>query len=148
MKCSHLCFFEKDTLLRACYRVDEVTISDSMSYNDLGILETDSLAWTNNVSAIYSHAYTSIYVIKRSIPVNSSVGLKKRFYLSLLRPHLSYGCQLWHPILFKNIRSLEQVKRRAMKLILQDYRSDYKARLIPLILLSMCMLLSSRIFYF
>ena len=119
IKCSHLCFFEKDTLPEACYRVDEGTIADSKLYKDLGILVTDSLAWSNHVNAICSRAYTSRYVIKRNTPLNSSVGLKKRLYLSLVRFHLSYGCQLWHPIIFKDIRNLEQVQQHATKFILQ-----------------------------
>ena len=139
MKCSHLCFFERVNLPGACYRVEGGTISDSKSYKDLGVLVTDNLAWSNHVSAICSRAYTSLYVIKRNTPANSSVGLKRRLYLSLVRSHLSYGCQLWHPILFKDIRNIERVQRRATKFILQDYRSNYKARLTSLLLLPVSM---------
>ena len=129
IKCSPLYFFEKDTLPEACYWVGKCTISDSKPYKDLGIWVTDSLAWSNHVNPIFSCAYTSLYVIKRNTPVKSSVVLKKRLCLTLVRSHLSYGCQLWHPILFKDIRNLEQVQQRATKFILHGYRSELQRQI-------------------
>ena len=50
-------------------------------------------------------------------------------YLSLVKSHLTYCSQLWRPKLIKDMKSLEKVQRRATKYILNDYVSDYKARL-------------------
>ena len=49
-------FFFKDTWPEACYQVDKGTISDWKSYKDLGILVTDSLAWSKHMSCICSCA--------------------------------------------------------------------------------------------
>ena len=72
---------------------------------------------------------------RRIIPTNYSTNLKKQLYLSLVRTHLTYCSQLWRPKLIKDIKSLEKVQRRATKYILNDYVSDYKARLCKLKLL-------------
>ena len=53
----------------------------------------------------------------------------------MVRSHLSYGSQLWRPLLTKDVLSLEKIQRRATKFILQDYNSNYKARLLSLNLL-------------
>ena len=58
--------------------------------------------------------------------------LKKQLYITLVRSHVTYCSQLWRPHLPKDIRSLEQIQRRATKFILQDFSSDYKTRLIKL----------------
>ena len=52
-----------------------------------------------------------------------------------MRSHLSYCSQLWRPYLIKDIESIERVQRKATKYILNDYHSDYKARLSQLQLL-------------
>ena len=53
----------------------------------------------------------------------------------MVRSHLSYGSQLWRPLLTKDVLSLEKIQRRATKFILQDYNSDYKASILSLNLL-------------
>ena len=57
---------------------------------------------------------------------------KKLLYLSLVRSQLTYCSQIWRPQLIKDILSLEKIQRRATKYILNDYSSDYKARLTKL----------------
>ena len=39
---------------------------------------------------------------------------------------------LWKPYLLKDIKQLEQLQRRTMKYILNDYTSKYKSRLLEL----------------
>lgn len=78
-------------------------------------------------------------MVKRNLASMTSIGLKKTLYLSLVRSHLVYGAQLWHPYLIKDIRKLEKVQRRATRYILQDNRLDYKTRLIKLDILPLAM---------
>ena len=66
---------------------------------------------------------------------STSIGIRKRLYLALVRSQLSYCSQLWRPRLMKDIVCLEKVQRRASKYILGDRESDYRSRLITLNLL-------------
>ena len=76
-----------------------------------------------------------LHVIRRNVPPSSPVNLKKQLYLTLVKSHVSYCCQLWRPFMVKDIQSIEKIQRRATKYILSDYTSDYKSRLLSLNLL-------------
>ena len=52
--------------------------------------------------------------------------------ISLVRSQLMSCSTLWKPYLLKDIRQLEQIQRRTMKYILNDYTSNYKSRLLEL----------------
>lgn len=56
-------------------------------------------------------------------------------YISLVRSQLMYSSPVWRPHLLKDIYFLKGVQRRATKYLLNDYKSDYKSRLIALDLL-------------
>ena len=51
---------------------------------------------------------------------------------SLIRSHLLYCSQIWHPYLLRDIAALEQLQCCSTKFILNNYVSDYKTRLIKL----------------
>ena len=53
----------------------------------------------------------------------------------LVRLKITYCSQLWRPLLLKDIKAIESIQKRATKLILSDFTSDYKQRLTKLHLL-------------
>ena len=125
-KCKTIRLSLKQTEETSHYSVQDNTIEQVNSYRDLGITVTQDLSWSQQHSKICGKAYMSLNLIRRIIPTNYSTNLKKQYnYLSLVRTHLTYCSQL----------SLEKVQRRAIKYILNDYVSDYKARLCKLKLL-------------
>ena len=79
---------------------------------------------------IISKAYRQLGLIRRTFSIYVSVKAKKLLYLSLVRSQLTYCSQLWTPqFIIKDIVALEKVRRRVTKYILNDYSSNYKARL-------------------
>ena len=56
----------------------------------------------------------------------------KTLYKSLVRPHLEYGSVIWSPRLKKDQIALENVQRRATKLLLALKNLTYKNRLLIL----------------
>lgn len=135
LKCSHMHFSLSGKEQTTKYQVNDTVIKYSSSYKDLGILVNGSLSWSAHINQICSKAYRSFHIIKRNIPPISSINLRKQLYLSLVRSHLTYCSQLWRPHLFKDIKNLEKVQRRASKFILHDYSSNYRTRLLSLNLL-------------
>ena len=65
----------------------------------------------------------------------SSIQVKLRLYLSIVRSQLSYCPQVWRPNLFKDIVKLERLQHRATTFILNSHLSGYRSQLIYLNLL-------------
>ena len=52
-----------------------------------------------------------------------------RLYVALVRPHLEYACEVWHPHLTKNINALESVQKFAQKMCTKQWSTPYQALL-------------------
>lgn len=121
------------------YYVGSCPITPVDTHKDLGITVTASLNWSKHIGEICKRAYAVLYTLRRIIPRRSSVGLRRRLYLSNIRSVLTYGSQVWNPPLLQDIKRLEQLQRRATKFILQESKLSYKERLINLVLLPLVM---------
>ncbi len=114
------------------YFIGETTIPFMETQRDLGVTVTSNLSWSSHCDYVCAKAYRSLFVIRRNLPTSSPVTLRKQLYLTLVKSHVCYCCQLWRPCLIRDIQSIERVQRRATKYILMDYNSEYKSRLMNL----------------
>ena len=94
LKSAQLHFSLKDSESVVSYNISGSPLICSSSYKDLGITITSSLSWSAHIDRICSRAYRMLHVIRRNIPLTSSISLKKRMYMVLVRSHLCYGYQL------------------------------------------------------
>ncbi len=109
-------------------------IKYSLINKDLGLLVQSDLKWEAHYNSISAKAYKMLGLLKRTFSSTNSSDTKKQLYLFLVRSQLSYGSQLWRPMLLKDILSLEKIQRRATKFILPQTTSPmtYKERLVYL----------------
>ena len=121
--------------LQSTYQINNTTVRYLSSHRDLGLMVEGNLSWSKHYNFIICKAYCSLHFIRRIIPISTSISLKKKLYLSLVRSHLTYCSQIWSPRLIKDFLTLERVQRRATKFIMNDFSLDYKSRLIQLNLL-------------
>ena len=123
------------------YLINGLSISPCNQQKDLGILISSDLSWSHHISRITSRAYKILGLLRRTFASSNNVSTKKKLYISLVRSQLTYGSQVWRPLLQKDINPIEHIQRRATKYILNDYTSDYRTRLIILNMLPMSMVL-------
>ena len=121
--------------VNSTYHLDGAPIPSLDHCRDLGVIFSNNLSWSLQYDAISAKAYRQLGLIRRTFSSSTSVRVKKLLYLSLVRSQITYCSQVWRPHLIKDITSLERIQRRATRLILNDFSSDYRTRLISLHLL-------------
>jgi hypothetical protein len=95
---------------------------------DLGVIITSNLKPSVQCTKSASKAQSILGMIKRNFKA-----LKKEdfliLYKSYVRPHLEYNVQAWSPYLQKDIKCLENVQRRATRLVTGLKKMTYEERL-------------------
>ena len=101
------------------------------SHKDFGIIISQDMSWDKHYGLLISEAYGQLSLIRLTFSLCIPVKTKKVLYLSLISQFVQ-GSQLWRPMYLKDIKSMEDVQRRATKYIICNFTSDYKSRLITL----------------
>ena len=71
-------------------------------YKYLGVLLTSDLSWSPHVTNICNKALKVLGLLYRRLIFMAQDALKQ-LYLSLVRPHLEYACQVWDPHLARRL---------------------------------------------
>ena len=114
--------------LRAEYSMDDKILSSSTEEKDLGVFIDSKLSFDKHISTKVTKATTLVNLIRRSFEYLDK-GMFKMLFTSIVRPHLEYANSVWNPHLQKHITALENVQRRASKLIPGMRDLSYEARL-------------------
>ena len=116
--------------------LNDKTILAKSSGRDLGVIFSTDLSWSKHIHHILSKAYNQLHFIQRTFKVASTpTSVKKKLYLSLILPILTYASQVYRPSHIKDIKALELFQKRATKYILHNSSSNYKSQLTKLNLL-------------
>ena len=143
-KCVLLRFCTKGASVCHSYSMGGNEVPEHTSHKDLGVVFSSDLTFTAHYDMIIKRAYRVLGLLRRTFRASTNVHEKLLLYVSLVRSQLLYCSQIWRPYLVSDIAKLERVQRRATKFILNDYTSDYKARLLALNLLPLMFVLELR----
>ena len=94
----------------------------------MGIQVSKDFKFSNHIGKIASKANSILGRIRRTFTYLDTDNVRL-LYTSLVRPHLEYGVQSWSPHYKKDIETLEQVQRRATRLVPLLRDTPYEERL-------------------
>jgi len=109
----------------------EVTIKQTDCEKDLGVTFDERMKFDIHIANIVNKANQRLGLIRRSFEFMDKT-MFLQLYKSLIRPTLEYATVIWSPWLKKDIVAIEQVQRRATRLIREIRDLSYENRLLSL----------------
>ena len=117
-KCSYM-RIGKSKLPKATYSLNtdetQPTLRETFKENDIGVID-NSLSFEDHINEKIKKSNKVLRVIRRTF-ITLDKNTFPLLYKSLVRPHLEYANQCWAPHLMRHIEAIENVQRRATKLV-------------------------------
>ena len=92
---------------------------------------SDDLKWEKQVRSTAGKANSKLSILDNTRTYKDK-NLMKVLYCTYARPHLEFAVQSWCPYLIKDIKELENVQRRATKMVPEIRHLSYEDRLTAL----------------
>jgi hypothetical protein len=107
---------------------DRKVLQETKCEKDLGVYVDPSLNFSEHCQKVANKANRLVGIIRRSFRYLDGPMLKQLF-IGLVRPHLEYANVVWAPQYKKDEKIIENVQRRATKLVPELKHLEYEQRL-------------------
>ena len=95
---------------------------------DIGVIIDNKLSFSDHLAEKINKANRIMGLIRRTF-IAMDEDIFRCLWVALVRPHLEYANQVWAPYLVKDVEAIENVQRRATKLIPTLKSLNYEERL-------------------
>ncbi|KAJ4437846.1 hypothetical protein ANN_13784 [Periplaneta americana] len=112
-------FTRKRNKIVASYTLGGETIPEANKCKYLGITFSSDLGWGEHVTDTTGKAWRALHFVMRVLRKGSDKS-KEIAYKSLVRPVMEYGATCWDPYRLEHIKTLEKIKKRALKCCLKN----------------------------
>ena len=129
------CITRKKSPVQTTYNINETPLESCDTEKDLGVWVSSNLTSDKQVTEQCAKANKLLGFVRWGSRYIQSIQTRRTLYLwhlSIVRCHLGYATQVWSPQSIGLLKRVENVQRRATKLILKlPFRCDvtYKTRL-------------------
>jgi hypothetical protein len=106
-------------------------LEESSVEKDVGVLISDHLKWEKQVRSAAGKANSKLAILDNTFTYKDK-NLMKVLYCTYVSPHPEFAVQSWCPYLIKDIKELENVQRRATKMVPEIRHLSYEDRLTAL----------------
>jgi ribonuclease P/MRP protein subunit RPP40 len=110
------------------YTVNNRELEHVFEEKDLGVVMDSDLNFEEHMSLKINKANAIMGMIRRSFTF-LDCHLFRKLYITFVRPHLEYAQAVWSPHLVKHVNMIENVQKRATKLVDGLSDLDYPERL-------------------
>ena len=110
---------------------EENELEQVLKEKDLGIITDEKLKFEEHIQTKVNKATKVMGMIRRSF-MTLDAEMFRKLFTALVRPHLEYGQAVWSPLRKKDIVSIENVQRRASKMVPELKNLEYPQRLMKL----------------
>ncbi|KAJ4426821.1 hypothetical protein ANN_26620 [Periplaneta americana] len=114
LKSKAISFTRKRNKIVASYTLGCETIPEVNKCKYLGITFSSDLGWGEHVTDTAGKAWRALHFVMRVLRKGSDKS-KEIAYKSLVRPVMEYGAACWDPYRLEHIKTLEKIKKRALK---------------------------------
>ena len=118
-KCKYQCFTCKKSPVQPTYNINETPLESCDTEKDPGVWVSSNLTSDKQVTEQCAKANKLLGFVRRASRYIQSTQTRRTLYLSIVRCHLGYATQLWSPKSIGLLKRVENVQRRATKLILK-----------------------------
>ena len=110
---------------RFLYQLNGVNLEYHSSENDLGILVTSKLNFTDHCNKLYSKANSRLGLNRRTCHFLTNSAQKRKIYLVMVRSLFEHCSVVWKPYNQTTKDKLESIQKRAVKWILNEDFCSY-----------------------
>lgn len=107
---------------------NQVNLEQSEGEKDIGVMVDDSINFSKHIQQQINKANSIMGLIRRTYTYLDERSFKYLFQ-ALVRPHVEYAAAVWSPYKICDIESIENVQRRATKLVPSLKSLEYPDRL-------------------
>jgi hypothetical protein len=115
-KCTVMHVGQNSSYENTHYTMDGKILTESKSEKDLGLIIDPMLTFEEHISSKVSKANSMVGLIRRSFEYMDK-SMFRQLFTAIVRPHLEYADAVWNPHLKKHITAIENVQRRASKMV-------------------------------
>ena len=125
-KCKYMTISRKRAkVLPPTINLNGIPLDRVTEFKYLGVLITADLSWTAHINMICTKARRLVGMLYRQFYQDADTTTLKQLYVSNIRPHLEYACQVWDPYLQKDIGMLESVQKFALRVCSKQWDASY-----------------------